>query len=55
MAGSAAGIAGIISIGFGAGFATTFFLGLAFFAVRFAFFLAPFLVLRFFGKRSHRQ
>jgi hypothetical protein len=54
MAGCAGGVSGIISIGLGAGFAAIFFLGLAFFAVRLAFFFAPFFALRFFGKRSHR-
>jgi hypothetical protein len=33
-----------------AGFGTVFFFGFAFFAIRFAFFFAPFLALRFFAK-----
>jgi hypothetical protein len=39
----------------GAGFGIAFFLGFAFFTMRFAFFFAPFLGLPFFGKHSHRR
>jgi hypothetical protein len=56
--GSGDGIAGASGVGaltggaVVAGFA--FFFGLAFFAIRFAFFFAPFLALRFFAKLLHR-
>lgn len=35
----------------GAGFGAAFFLGLPFFALRFGFFFAPFLALRFLAKQ----
>jgi hypothetical protein len=44
---------GASAIGAGGGFGAVFFLGVAFLAVRFAFFLAPFLA-RFLAKQLHR-
>jgi hypothetical protein len=41
-------------IGAGGGFGAIFLLGLAFFAVRFAFFFAPFFAARFLAKQLHR-
>ena len=56
MVGSGGGVStgGVIIIGCGAGLGAAFFLGFAFFTIRLAFFFAPFFVLPFFGKYSHR-
>jgi hypothetical protein len=43
------------AIGSGAGLGAAFFLGLAFFAILFAFFFAPFFALPFLAKQSHRR
>jgi hypothetical protein len=42
-------------MGAGGGFGIIFFLGLAFFTVRFAFFFAPFFIARFLAKQLHRS
>jgi len=49
LAGSGGGAAGGIAIGSGAGLGAAFFFGLAFFAIRLAFFFAPFFAVRFFA------
>jgi hypothetical protein len=49
LAGSGGGASGGIAIGSGAGLGAAFFLGLAFFAIRLAFFFAPFFAVRFFA------
>jgi hypothetical protein len=51
---STGGVIGIV-IGFGVGLGAAFFLGLAFFTIRLAFFFAPFFVFPFFAKQSHRR
>jgi hypothetical protein len=55
--GSGGGAIGAVIVGCGAALGAAFFLGLALFflVIRLAFFLAPFLTLRFLAKQSHRS